>query len=335
MGDCTREEPGCCEPPPPRRAFIASAAIGLTGFVAGLTGCTREDRPIPVDEGLESLRKIDPKLVKYRETHRYETGLQEARGIASDVAGTLYAVGDREIRLLGGMGGSWPVEGEPSCLAVGEGGVMYVGMGDHVAVLDRTGKSIAAWPALGSSANITAIAVHNQEVWVADSGGREITRHRPDGQVAARFGKKDPASGYPGLIVPSPHLDLAVMKDGRLICSNPGMHRLELHDAGGALLSSWGEATSTLDGFCGCCNPTDFTLFPDGRYVTAEKGIPRVKVYSKEGKFVSVVAGPDAFPSSTMSLDIAVSPDNKHVYVLEPKERVVRVYSPAEEGKAA
>ena len=33
-------------------------------------------------------------------------------------------------------------------------------------------------------------------------------------------------------------------------------------------------------------------MLPDGRFVTAEKGIPRIKVYSPRGEFECVVAGP-------------------------------------------
>jgi sugar lactone lactonase YvrE len=226
------------------------------------------------------------------------------------------------------------VDGEPTCIAVGADGTMYAGVDGHVDVLDRSGRRIASWPSLGENAYITAIAAGPAGVWVADSSAREILRYTQDGKIASRFGKKDAATGYPGLIVPSPHLDVALAPDGRLFCSNPGMHRVETHDANGALVSSWGEPTSTLDGFCGCCNPTDFALFPDGRFVTAEKGIPRVKIYSKEGKFLSVVAAPDAFPSTTMGLDLAVSQDNRHVFVLDLKARTVRVFSP-KEGNAA
>ena len=34
--------------------------------------------------------------------------------------------------------------------------------------------------------------------------------------------------------------------------------------------------------FFGCCNPAQLAVLPDGRFVTAEKGIPRVKIYSRE-----------------------------------------------------
>jgi glucose/arabinose dehydrogenase len=50
-----------------------------------------------------------------------------------------------------------------------------------------------------------------------------------------------------------------------------------------------------------------------------------VKVYSSSGQFQEVVAGPDAFVSNTMGLDLAVAPDGS-VLVLDPKAKVVRVF---------
>ena len=53
-----------------------------------------------------------------------------------------------------------------------------------------------------------------------------------------------------------------------------------------------------ITGFCGCCNPINLALLPDGRYVTCEKGLPRVKIYSERGEFESVVAGAESFPEN-------------------------------------
>ena len=58
---------------------------------------------------------------------------------------------------------------------------------------------------------------------------------------------------------------------------------------------AWGTPGAAVQNFCGCCNPIDLALLSDGRTVTFEKGIPRVKVYSATGEFESVVAGPESF----------------------------------------
>ena len=98
-----------------------------------------------------------------------------------------------------------------------------------------------------------------------------------------------------GLVAPSPHLDVAAAPDGTAWVTNPGRHRLEHYSADGQLLRTWGKASAAIAGFTGCCNPTDIAVLPDGRLVTAEKGIPRVKIYKTNGTFESVVAGPESF----------------------------------------
>ncbi len=81
----------------------------------------------------------------------------------------------------------------------------------------------------------------------------------------------------------------------------PEQHRApsrgSLH-ASGELEFAWGKPSAGIEGFCGCCNPVGLAMLPDGRCVTCEKGLPRVKVYSTEGVFESVVAGPETFPEN-------------------------------------
>ncbi|MBM3243119.1 hypothetical protein FJZ31_43220, partial [Candidatus Poribacteria bacterium] len=50
-----------------------------------------------------------------------------------------------------------------------------------------------------------------------------------------------------------------------------------------------GYLSMDIDGFCGCCNPVNFAMLPDGRFVTCEKGLPRVKIYDADGTFSGVV----------------------------------------------
>ena len=92
---------------------------------------------------------------------------------------------------------------------------------------------------------------------------------------------------------------------------------------------AWGKASAAIDGFCGCCNPIGIALTSDDRYVTCEKGLPRVKVYAEHGEFECVVAGPETFPENARvgagnpvgddakaGLDIALD-DKDRVYVLD------------------
>jgi hypothetical protein len=81
-----------------------------------------------------------------------------------------------------------------------------------------------------------------------------------------------------------------------------------------------------IDGFCGCCNPTDIAVLPDGRVVTAEKGIPRVKILDRDGTLSCVVATPDDLSAAASGLDLAIDTGGR-VLVLDRQARLLRVFA--------
>ena len=48
-----------------------------------------------------------------------------------------------------------------------------------------------------------------------------------------------------------------------------------------------------INRFCGCCNPVYFALTSDGGFITSERGLARVNIYSASGSFKGAVAGPE------------------------------------------
>jgi hypothetical protein len=80
----------------------------------------------------------------------------------------------------------------------------------------------------------------------------------------------------------------------------------------GDLEMSWGKPSMGIAGFCGCCNPVGLAVLGDGRCVTFEKGLPRVKVYGAAGELESVVAGPDAFADAAKELKVAAPESGPH-----------------------
>lgn len=311
-----------------RAEFLRRGGVVLAGALAQLaaTGCTNRETAKPLDD-LAEMRKVDPALVKYREVRRVDTGFKEARGIAVGNDGALYAVGDQELRIVDPGGGirAYALGGDAECVALAQDGSIAVGLGNRVMLLDPAGRVAAQWPPFSEKSLLTSIAVHGSEVWVADAGTRLAYGCDAQGRVQVELGQKDERRGYPGLVVPSPHLDIAVAKDGTVRLANPGMHRLETWTRDGKFTGSWGAEGDEVGQFCGCCNPTDFAILPDGRFVTAEKGLPRVTVYTAAGKLDCVVASAETFSEDAAGLDVAVDSAGR-VYVLDPKARAVRVY---------
>jgi len=87
----------------------------------------------------------------------------------------------------------------------------------------------------------------------------------------------------------------------------------------------WGRSSMELDGFSGCCNPTHIAVMPDGRFVTTEKGLPRVKVYAADGTFAALVAGSVQLGQDAGLLDVAVDAAGR-ILVLDAADRSIRIY---------
>jgi hypothetical protein len=191
------------------------------------------------------------------------------------------------------------IAGQARCVAVAADETIYVGLRDHVEVFNKNGSKSAQWESPGKKTWFTGLVVGENEIFAADAGNRVIVRYDRSGKALGQIGKRDKDREIPGLILPSPYLDVKLGKDGLLRVNNPGRHRVEVYATNGDLELSWGKPSAGIEGFCGCCNPIGLAMLPDGRCVTCEKGLPRVKVYSADGTFESVVAGTESFPENS------------------------------------
>jgi hypothetical protein len=291
------------------------------------------------DYDLEQYAKIDPALIRYREQTTISPGIAEPRSVAVGPDDHIFVAGDKTIAVFDADGKSLKtikLDQEPHCLAVSRGPI-YVGMRDHVEVYDAAGKRQSVWPSPGKRAVLTSIAVGDDDVFAADAGSLVVWHYDRNGKLLGQIGKRDPSRDIPGFVVPSPYFDVAIAPDGLLRVANPGMHKIEAFTFDGHLELSWGKRGLGIEAFCGCCNPSNFAIMADGRVVTAEKGIPRVKVYSPAGEFECVVVGADTLaPVPSMltegcgentlhPVDLAVDSRNR-ILVLDPMAGCVRIF---------
>jgi len=277
---------------------------------------------------LSELRKVDPALVHYEQAASVPTGMTTPRGIAVGGDGQLFVAGDTGVGAFDPAGrpvGRFETGAAPHCIAVGQTGTVYVGLKDHVEVYDAAGKRAAAWEGLGPRAYVTSLAVGEADVFVADAGNRVLMRYDPAGGLVNRIGEQDEAKHAPGLVVPSPYLDVALGPKGMLWLVNPGRRRVECYTYDGAFRFAWGKYSMKIEGFCGCCNPTHLAVDAEGHFITSEKGLPRVKVYDEEGNFRSVVATPADFAKGAVGLDVAADAKGR-ILVLDPSRRQVRIF---------
>ena len=296
--------------------------------------------PRGADDGLARLRKIDPALIPYRQTGEIRVRMREVRALAVGPDDRVYVAGDKTIYVFdpgGERRSEIALDGQPRCLAVGGAehafpGRVYVGLdtngGDqHVGLFDAEGTpeetpTLTLWDDLGEKALLTSLAVAEQDVFVADAGNSIVWHYDTSGRLKGRIGARDDRRRIPGFVIPSPYFDLAVAPDGLLRVVNPGALRIEAYTFDGDLELSWGKRAARLEGFFGCCNPVHIAILADGRLVTAEKGVPRVKVYSSGGELDYVVTGPEQL--DVVAADLAVDGRDR-VLILDPKARSVRI----------
>jgi sugar lactone lactonase YvrE len=341
----------------PRGARIRPVVVGGLVFGAVVVAAWAVLRMDPWAEDASGLserfvfdaddyQRADPALIAFHELGTFPAELNAVRGLAVGPEDRIYVAGESLIRVFEADGRrvtEIPVKGEPSCLGLGGNehehpGRLYVGADQRILVFDPDGAVIGTWTdGLNDKSVLTSLAVAEDAVFAADAGNRVVLRFDLDGTLLRRIGEIDAARGIRGFVIPSPHFDVAVTADGLVRIANPGARRIETFTADGGFLGQWGKASADIEGFFGCCNPADFTVLPDGRFVTAEKGIPRVKIYGSQGEFECVVADAqmlgqtinaaqlDQDSGHTPTFDVAVDRRGR-VLVLDSVKRQVRVF---------
>jgi len=338
-------------------AAMVAGAIALLGIDWSGEGGSGLSDSFKYD--LQKYQNIDPSLFRYHSVAALPIDLSEPRAIAVGIDDQILIAGDKAVDIFSPL--PWeagqrsvaadpvPVafearkkivfDVEPYCLTVGNAehafpGRIYVGMRDHVEVFAPDGMRLAVWPAMGM---LTSLTTSEKEVFLADAKARIVRQCDVEGKPIAQIDGRIAGRSSPGFVVPSPYFDVAMSPDGLLRVVNPGAHRIDAYTLDGQLELSWGRASEQIDGFCGCCNPSHIAVLPDGRIVTSEKGIPRVKVYSATGEFEGVVAGPETLspnPSAPVETrdelrlhpaDVATDSHGR-IFVLDAAARCVHVF---------
>jgi hypothetical protein len=318
---------------------VIAAAIAA-GFCAVIffdsTGQKGSGLPEEYIYDISQYTQIDPALILYQQVGQtIATGLKSAKAIA--VRDQIYIVGDEEIVMLdksGNISGKMGLGVKPTSLAVDSEGTTVVGAGNMVMAFDVYGAETARWMVPAGNAILTSIALHEDMIFAADAVGGRIYVYGPKGKLIRSIG----GEGENRFSIPSPYFDIAMASDGLLRVVDPGRHLIIAYTVDGHREWNWGKATPAIEGFSGCCNPVNFAILPDGSFVTAEKGLVRVKIYDADGKFVGVVAGPEQLewtekqrvcntPEECQSrgFDVTVDSDGK-VYILDTVKNVVRIF---------
>jgi len=329
---------------------LPAICIGLIALVGhDPAGDEKTDSSGRFEYDLAKYMHVDPKLVHYEQVREIDLAMKIPRAVSVGPSDSIYLAGDQQVTILDRSGRrieQFDLDGLPWCLAVAGGehafpGRVYVGFRDHVESFSPDGRREAIWPSLGGRTVLTSIGVDEENVYLADAGNKVVIRCDVEGRIINRIGRRDPARNVPGFVIPSPYFDLVMGMDGLLRVVNPGGHTIEAYTPDGDMELAWGKPGLAIDAFCGCCNPVNMAILPDGNLVTAEKGVPRVKEYTSTGQFVSVVAAPDALlPTATAAVetrpghkllvvDLATDSGGR-ILVLDPTARKLRIFEKIE-----
>lgn len=198
------------------------------------------------------------------------------------------------------------------------GNNVYAAVQGIILVLNRKGENIEEWGPFEDNSIITSLASNELYVTFADAGNKLVFILDKTGNVKSMIGN----SGEP-FIIPSPYFDVALGSDNILYTANTGNRRIETRNIDGTLVGYFGEPGTDPGAFCGCCNPAHFTLIPGG-FVTAEKGINRIKILNAKGEFVEFVSSVNNF-IPPLPLEIA-SEDGKIIYAANPADSKLYVF---------
>lgn len=168
--------------------------------------------------------------------------------------------------------------------------------------------------------DVTNAKVIGGTVYVSDFGGTHTVRtfDAATGKSLASFGKN--------LRLCCGILDFAVdPKTGDVLIPNLGAFRLERYGKDGEIVSSFGKRGDDVESFQGCCNPVSAGVLPDGTLVVAEKDPSRVKLYTPDGKMLSVFKDLQELTRGCSQVSVAV---DSHGRVYLGAQNMVLQYVP-------
>jgi hypothetical protein len=115
------------------------------------------------------------------------------------------------------------------------------------------------------------------------------------------------------------------MPDNTLHVVNPGKTRIETRDIQGNIITLFGDPGTAAEAFVPCCNPSHFTMFGDSLFVTSEKSIHRIKVYTSNGALKEFVSIPGQFISE-LPFDLAAG-INGEIYAASDYDSKIFIFT--------
>jgi len=277
--------------------IIILAFIGYMIYDASTSGKNRESI-------------VQPDTI-YEESWRVDRTYQVSDGELSSVTvspdGMIFLGGSSFVKAVGNdLKELWNIKTDEKITAIAvSGDTVFASTTETILLISTSGNLINEWGPYEGNSIITSVYSDKQFLVFADAGNKKVYLLKKNGELQSMFGQAEEK-----FVLPSPYFDVA-LSDDLLFIANTGPRRIETWTTDGKKLSQFGEPGTAPGAFCGCCNPSHFAVIPEG-FVTAEKGINRIKILDRNGDFVEFVSSQNEYIPS-IPLDVA-SADGITIY---------------------
>lgn len=255
-------------------------------------------------------------------------------GVAVGAGDKIYVLGDGEVRIFetdGSFARGYKAVANATCLAAADDGRVFVGAPGRVEIYDADGRHTGGFAAGENDkpAAVTKVRVFGKEVLVADAAARIIRRYDMKGVQLGLIGTGNKTGSF---MLPNKWLDFDVDAKGVVHATDTGRHQVSAWALDGSRLGAFGKfGMKNPEDFVGCCNPVNVAVAPDGKIVTGEKMVARVKVYEPEGRLLAVI-GPENFVAHCINIHLAVDSKGR-IFAADPIRRDVQIFSPVSKGR--
>jgi hypothetical protein len=314
-------------------AAVAGALASFANAALGEQPKSARDRAANPSKAQISGSEIEPVQAVLELTYSQSSVLlprfrRSLVGIAIGAGDRIFALGDEAVRIFEHSGAevrSWRAPANAVCITGSRDERVYLGVAGRIEVFDSAGIHKHGFDAgeAGRPAIITAIKVLPKEILVADAAARYIRRYDHDGKQIGAIGNQSKTGGF---MLPNRSLDIDVDSRGVVVATDSGRHRVSSWTLDGVPIRNFGKfGLWSAEDFVGCCNPVNVAFAPGGRIVTAEKVVPRIKIYNAEGRLLGLIS-PENFDPKCTHLHLAVDSKGR-ILVADPVRLEVKAFS--------
>lgn len=285
--------------------------------------------PNPFAFDVSEYESVDDSQISHREIRQIKIADSKAVHIACH-NDHIYLLTTEYLQVLTPNGqevSRFALEQTPNSLFVCPEKDVFIAFENFLASYQPDGEMIHQSDPAPDNTSFTSIVVLDTLVFAADAGNKQVMIYNRNLEYIESFKGESGVSSVHGFILPSLHFDMAANPDNELWVVNPGLHSIQNYALDGRFRRQWGEPSFGPEGFSGCCNPSYIRFLPDGRLLTSEKGLVRIKIYKESGALESVVAPPEVFKNSHQAPAIATTASNL-IVALDFDKSMIRIFEP-------